>query len=108
MIFPENGFALLAGAGGRNWTEAANALAATGIPLKAYRIAPDGDLANPDGRFEKTVGIGARGALLLRPDGVIGWRTRGPHADPRARLDEVMRRLTFRLNIFFRQGLSSN
>lgn len=94
---PENGFALLAGAGGRNWVEAANALAAgAGLPLTPRRIAADGDLADPDGRFEKSVGIGAQGALLLRPDGVIGWRTRGAHADPRARLDEVMRRLTCR------------
>ena len=94
---PETGFVLLAGVGGRNWTEAGNDLAvATGIPLKAHRIAPDGDLVNPDGRFEQTVGIGPEGALLLRPDGVIGWRSRGPHPDPRARLDEVMGRLTFR------------
>jgi 2-polyprenyl-6-methoxyphenol hydroxylase-like FAD-dependent oxidoreductase len=94
---PENGFALVAGAGGRRWTEAANALAAAaGIPLKAHRIAPDGDLANPDGRFEKTVGIGAPGALLLRPDGVIGWRSASSHPDPRAKLDDVMKRLTFR------------
>jgi 2-polyprenyl-6-methoxyphenol hydroxylase-like FAD-dependent oxidoreductase len=92
----DTGFVLLAGAGGRNWTEAGNALAAAGIPLRAHRIASDGELSNPDGRFEKTVGVGAQGALLLRPDGVIGWRTRGPHANPRARLDEVMRRLTFR------------
>jgi 2-polyprenyl-6-methoxyphenol hydroxylase-like FAD-dependent oxidoreductase len=90
------GFVLLAGAGGRNWADAANALAqAAGIPLQAHRIAPD-DLANPDGRFEATVGIGAQGALLLRPDGVIGWRTGAPHPDPHARLNEVMQRLTFR------------
>ena len=50
----------------------------------------------PDGQFEHTLGIGAEGALVLRPDGVIGWRTRGAHADPRRRLDEVLRRLTFR------------
>jgi 2-polyprenyl-6-methoxyphenol hydroxylase-like FAD-dependent oxidoreductase len=94
---PTHGFALLAGAAGRHWIEAADALAgASGISLKAYRIAADGDLADPDGRFESIMGIGARGALLLRPDGVIGWRTRGLHADPRARLDEVMQRLTFR------------
>jgi 2-polyprenyl-6-methoxyphenol hydroxylase-like FAD-dependent oxidoreductase len=91
---PEIGFVLLAGAAGQDWTEAANVLAAAGgIPLKSFRIAPDGDLADSDGRLERAVGIGARGALLLRPDGVIGWRTRGPHADPRARLDVVMRRL---------------
>jgi len=93
---PENGFALLAGTGGRSWTEAAHALAGAGIPLKAHGIVPDGDLADPDGRLEKTVGIGTQGALLLRPDGVIGWRTAGSHPDPRAKLEDVMKQLTFR------------
>jgi len=92
----KNGFALLAGGGGRSWTQAANGLAGAGIPLRALGIAPEGDLADPDGWLEKTVGIGAQGALLLRPDGVIGWRTTGAHPDPRAKLEEVMKRLTFR------------
>ncbi len=96
LDLPENAFALLAGAGGHSWTQAAHALAAAAIPLKAHRIAPDGDLVNPDGRFENTVGIGAQGALLLRPDGVIGWRSAGSHPDPRAKLDDVMQQLTFR------------
>jgi 2-polyprenyl-6-methoxyphenol hydroxylase-like FAD-dependent oxidoreductase len=91
------GFVLLAGADGGSWTDAATAFAvAPGIPLQSHRIAPDGDLKSPDGRFEATVGIGPQGALLLRPDGVIGWRSRGPHADPHLRLNEVMRQLTFR------------
>jgi len=91
------GFVLLTGTSGQAWMQAADALAATGkIPLRAHRIAPDGDLADPGGRFESAVGIGARGALLLRPDGVIGWRARDAEADPRARLHEVMRRLTAR------------
>jgi hypothetical protein len=42
------------------------------------------------------MGIGAQGALLLRPDGVIGWRIAGSHPDARARLDGVMKHLTFR------------
>ena len=92
----ESGFVLLAAADGRKWMDAARALAAAGIPLRAHRIASDGDLADPDGRFEAAMGIGAQGALLLRPDGVIGWRNRGLHADPHACLNDVMRRLTFR------------
>lgn len=92
----ESGLVLLAGAAGRDWTEAGRAWAlAAGVSLRAHRIAPDGDLKDPGGLFEGAVGIGAHGALLLRPDGIIGWRTRGSHPDPRARLDEVMRRLTF-------------
>jgi hypothetical protein len=31
----------------------------------------------------------------LRPDGVIGWRTAGSNADPHAKLDDVMKHLTF-------------
>ncbi len=95
---PAGGFALVAGARGQRWTEGAAAAAATTkVPLQAYRVAPDGDLADPDGGFERAVGIGAEGALLLRPDGVIGWRAAGSHPDPRARLAEVVRRLTSRL-----------
>jgi 2-polyprenyl-6-methoxyphenol hydroxylase-like FAD-dependent oxidoreductase len=88
-------YALLAGRRGHHWTQAAKALAAAGITLSAHRIAADGDLADPAGCFENTVGIGAEGALLLRPDGVIAWRTADAHQDARARLGEVMRRLTF-------------
>jgi hypothetical protein len=91
---PENGFALLTGSG--SWTAAANAVAAAGIPLSAHRIAADGDLTDPGGRFEKVTGIGAQGALLLRPDGVVGWRIEGTHPDPHTKLDAVMRRLMFR------------
>jgi 2-polyprenyl-6-methoxyphenol hydroxylase-like FAD-dependent oxidoreductase len=94
---PENGFVLIAGASGRGWMEAASTLAAARIPLTAYRVAADGDLSDPDGVFEKTMGIGAQGALLLRPDGVIGWRCANSHADPRARLDTVMQQLTLRI-----------
>ena len=91
------GFALLAGSGGQAWIEAAEALSATEGPiLAAHRIAPDGDLADPDGLFEQIVGIGPEGALLLRPDGVIAWRTQGGHVEPRAQLETVLRRLTFR------------
>jgi len=66
------------------------------IYAPGHGIAPEGDLADPDGRFEKTVGIGAQGALLLRPDAVIGWRTAGSHPDPRAKLEHVMKQLTLR------------
>jgi 2-polyprenyl-6-methoxyphenol hydroxylase-like FAD-dependent oxidoreductase len=96
LDLPAKSFAVLAGADGRAWTQAAHGLAAAGIPLKAYRIAPDGDLTAPDGRFERTVGIGVQDALLLRPDGVIAWRTAGSHADPHAKLDDVMQQLMFR------------
>ncbi len=93
---PEYGFVLIAGAGGRAWTDAAKALAGEGAPLKAYRIARDGDLADPDGHFEAIAGIHADGALLLRPDGVIAWRVVGSRPDAGAQLHAVMSELTGR------------
>ena len=92
-----DGFALLAGSEGQAWVEAAKACSAwAGPSLKAHRIAPEGELTDPGRQFEKKVGISPEGALLLRPDGVIGWRAKGAHADPRAELATVMRRLAFR------------
>jgi 2-polyprenyl-6-methoxyphenol hydroxylase-like FAD-dependent oxidoreductase len=87
---PDHGFVLIAGARGTAWRDAAAA------PLKAYRVAPDGELQDPEGLFEAKVGIGPEGAILVRPDGVIGWRSAGAGADPRATLDAAMKRLTFR------------
>lgn len=86
-------FVLLAGAGGKPWIEAA---ARGEHPLQAWRVAPDGDLTDPGGAFEVALGIGAGGAVLLRPDGVIGWRAAEPAEDPAATLDAAVRRLTAR------------
>ncbi len=95
LDLPDNGFALLAGADGLHWVEAAHSLAAAELPLTVHGIAPAGALVDADGRLEEKVGIGVRGALLLRPDGVIAWRTARAHPDPLVRLRDVMTPLTF-------------
>lgn len=93
---PALAFALIAGAKGLGWKAAATAsAAATGAPLTAYRVAPDGDLVDPAGTFEGVVGIEAEGAILVRPDGIIGWRSTSSHPDPRGTIDAAMRQLTF-------------
>jgi len=43
-----------------------------------------------------TLGIGTKGALILRPDAVIGWRADEAATDPGAALDAAMRRLLAR------------
>jgi 2-polyprenyl-6-methoxyphenol hydroxylase-like FAD-dependent oxidoreductase len=85
------GLALVAGADGGAWVEAACSLASESpLPFAVCRVGPDGDLVAPDGRFEALVGIGSEGALLLRPDGVIGWRSPGSSADPAAVLRDAL------------------
>jgi 2-polyprenyl-6-methoxyphenol hydroxylase-like FAD-dependent oxidoreductase len=93
----DSGFVLLAGRGGRYWKDVAAAEGSSaGIPLKAYWVSTDGDLSDSGERFEDTMGIDAQGAVLLRPDGVIAWRSRERPANPGALLGDVLERLTCR------------
>jgi len=81
-------FLLIAGEQGESWCEAARELAAaTGLPLDALRIGHlDGDLFDPRCTWLRHREIGADGAILVRPDRFIAWRSMGAGASP---LDEL-------------------
>ncbi|MFO1399656.1 MAG: FAD-dependent monooxygenase [Steroidobacteraceae bacterium] len=107
LDLPDGGFALVAGAGGGAWIAAAEALGGAGagggagasggaVPLRTCRVAPGGEFEDPAGRLESLLGIGPEGAVVLRPDGVIGWRATAEDPAPRDRLAEVLRRLSCR------------
>jgi putative polyketide hydroxylase len=82
-------FTLLAGADGRRWADAAAAIGRRGeLALPAIRIG--GDAIDVAGRFASVYGVGPEGAVLVRPDGFIAWRARGPLADPERTLREVL------------------
>jgi hypothetical protein len=67
-------FVLLAGADGVAWRDAALQTAnRLGIRLVARRIGTGGDLVDIDGRWPSAYGISVRGAVLVRPDGLICW-----------------------------------
>jgi len=58
------------------WAEAgARAAAALALPLDVHRIGAE---LVDDGGFRRAYGLGDGGAVLVRPDGVIGWRQVGP------------------------------
>jgi 2-polyprenyl-6-methoxyphenol hydroxylase-like FAD-dependent oxidoreductase len=78
---PDAGITLVAGPDGTDWQAAALALglAARLLPGAACAIA----------------GIEACGALLLRPDGVIAWRSRGATPNGAGILADVLRRLGY-------------
>ncbi|MER7477539.1 FAD-dependent oxidoreductase [Streptomyces sp. NPDC126510] len=80
-------FVLLTGENGRAWISAAVAAsAALGLKITARRVVPGtdagaGTLADPDGGWsERYGGVRPEGAVLVRPDGVVAWRS--PGADP--------------------------
>ena len=67
-------FVLLAAPQGQDWCTAAEQAARhLGVGLAAYRVGGD-ELADASGGFPDGYGISAAGAVLVRPDGFIGWR----------------------------------
>ncbi|GAA3501759.1 FAD-dependent oxidoreductase [Streptomyces prasinosporus] len=76
------GFVLLAGERGAAWTAAASAAAREfGIALTAHRVVPgaggEDALTDLGGRWPESYGVGPAGAVLVRPDGVVAWRSHG-------------------------------
>jgi hypothetical protein len=90
-------FVLLAGADGGAWRRAAQAIGAMVPPLQAYTIGAGGDLGDPDGNWHAAYGVDSDGAVLVRPDGHVAWRSRSGASNPegalRAALDRVFGRM---------------
>jgi hypothetical protein len=87
-LLPPDRFTLIAGAAGAAWVEAAAAIATP--PLHCLRIGRD--VADPDGAWAALLGIGKRGALLVRPDQHVAWRCAGAATDPGGALRSALSR----------------
>lgn len=81
-------FVLIAGEDGHAWVEAAQRLASeAGLPLDALRIGHvDGDLFDPRCTWLRRREFGPGGAVLVRPDRFVAWRSIGVCADPAGEL----------------------
>jgi 2,4-dichlorophenol 6-monooxygenase len=88
-------FLLIAGDEGFRWCSAAREIARTNeIPLDTVRIGHvDGDLFDPRLAWLQYRGIQRDGAVLVRPDRFIGWRSIGAAADPAALLAGALQRI---------------
>ena len=88
---------LIANAEGTQWCDAAQRVgAALDINLKTVRVAHDGDALDTDRNWQELSGVGEEGAVLVRPDGFVAWRSAGVSADPVAELDAAMRQIIHR------------
>ena len=77
------GLVLLAGSDGAAWRAAAEQAAAPRhVPIEVLSAGEAGDLRAPAGRFEALYGIEPTGAVLVRPDGFVGWRAQRARAAP--------------------------
>ena len=66
-------------------------------PLIAHVIGKDSEIGDPDGTWHAAYGIEPDGAVLVRPDGYVAWRSRSGVANPDATLREVFDRLLGRV-----------
>jgi len=84
-------FVLLAGPSGQSWHKAApKAAVSLGIDFAAYRIGSDGDLFDLENAAPAKLGLAADGALLVRPDGFVAWRTSTLSSSPEQTLVRVL------------------
>jgi 2-polyprenyl-6-methoxyphenol hydroxylase-like FAD-dependent oxidoreductase len=89
------GFTLLAAEGGEAWSVAArDAAKELGLALDAYTFGRE--LDDPQGGFASAYGLTAAGAVLVRPDGFVAWRSGPAGADARAELTGTLTRLLCR------------
>ncbi|WP_213585309.1 FAD-dependent monooxygenase [Paenibacillus sp. J2TS4] len=72
-------FVLLVGSDGQNWVEAAKHVKDTlRFPMDIYQVdGHNADFNNPRNDFLDAYGITSTGAIIVRPDGYIGWRKPG-------------------------------
>lgn len=76
-------FLLLTGASGEIWADAARRVAdELGIDLAVASIGAQ--LTDTDGAVGEVYGIGPEGAVLIRPDDIVAWRSDGSAADATA------------------------
>lgn len=83
-------FLLLIGPAGETWRAAAeSASSALGVPVRVAQVGGDG-LGDGSGRFFEVYGIEPGGAVLLRPDDIVAWRSVDAQSDPAAALGSVL------------------
>jgi 2,4-dichlorophenol 6-monooxygenase len=77
LLGPES-FLLLAGSDGEEWREAAASVAAErSLPLTCVTVGPGGDLEDPGGEWAALRGHDDSGAILVRPDAHVAFRSPG-------------------------------
>lgn len=87
----ERSFVILSSDRNPDWHNAA--LAIKTCPLKSYRVGIHGELQDPENQWAKMYEISEQGAVLVRPDGHVAWRSREAVKDAAHSLREVLRKM---------------
>jgi 2,4-dichlorophenol 6-monooxygenase len=87
-------FALFTGIGGDAWVQAAQEVGArTGVEIAAYVIGPGREVLDTYDDWARAREVEESGAVLVRPDGHVAWRSQTLGDDPTAALGASMEQL---------------
>jgi 2,4-dichlorophenol 6-monooxygenase len=90
-LAPYTRFTLITGIAGEAWQRAADRVAADlGIPLETVIIGPGREVTDLYYDWARIREVEEGGALLVRPDKYIGWRSMTLPADPEHALREAL------------------
>ncbi|MEV8532479.1 FAD-dependent monooxygenase [Streptomyces sp. NPDC051211] len=95
----ERSFTLLCGPGTPWQAAAARVAKRMSVLLAGFTLGsgPEAEGRTEDGTdWAAAHGVRADGAVLVRPDGFVAWRSEGPARDPEAELESVMKRILHR------------
>lgn len=96
-LAPYRRWTLITGVAGEQWEEAAAKVSATmGIPLEAIVIGPGREVTDLYFDWARLREVGEAGALLIRPDKHVAWRSQDLPTDPEAALRAAMTQLLCR------------
>jgi 2,4-dichlorophenol 6-monooxygenase len=85
-------FTLIVDAADTAWSGAAAAVAGdVGVPIDVVRIGVGGDFADATGAWREQRHVAPDGAVLVRPDQHVGWRSPTAHPHPDVVLAEALR-----------------
>lgn len=91
----EKEFVLLIGPDGQPWRNAVKEVSESlSFPLIVYRIAEDGDLIDPNGGWKHSYNMTSSGAVLIRPDGHVAWRSQAMVPNPKELLIKIFDRFS--------------
>jgi 2,4-dichlorophenol 6-monooxygenase len=97
-LVPRNGFLLIVGRTASPWVAAGRRAAqALGVALDVAVVADAGELSDPAHAWRSVREVGDGGAILVRPDHIVAWRSAQPGpAEPEA-FEAVLRTVLSRL-----------
>ncbi|MFS2171506.1 aromatic-ring hydroxylase C-terminal domain-containing protein [Priestia megaterium] len=84
-------FVLLTGEDNSLWrTAARNISSHLGVPIEVYDMSSQGGWIECEDSWEALYDVTSQGAVLIRPDGFVAWRTKEEESNPHLILKQVM------------------